>query len=81
MIKLNIHGAKTHLSRYLEKVQKGGEILLCERNYPVTEIKAMPSRQISCLPKGLAKIEFQIPDASFDKLLDETVVLFYGENS
>ena len=35
MIRLNIHEAKTHLSRYLARLAEGELILLCKRNVPV----------------------------------------------
>jgi hypothetical protein len=37
MIRLNIHEAKTHLSRYLDRLAKGEKIMLCKRNVPITE--------------------------------------------
>ena len=43
MIKLNIHEAKTHLSKYLAKLKAGDRILLCKRNQPVAEIIDMGS--------------------------------------
>lgn len=39
MIKLNIHEAKTHLSRYLPALERGETILLCKRNIPIAEIR------------------------------------------
>jgi prevent-host-death family protein len=81
MIKLNVREAKTHLSHYLEEVQKGEKILLCKRNYPVAGIKPIPSHRNSRLPIGLAKSEFQMPDTFFKELSDEKVMPFDGENS
>ncbi|MDH4194216.1 MAG: type II toxin-antitoxin system prevent-host-death family antitoxin, partial [Nitrospirota bacterium] len=43
MIKLNIHEAKTHLSRYLDKLKKGETIILCKHNEPVAEIRGLPA--------------------------------------
>ena len=40
MIRLNIHEAKTHLSRYLPLLEAGETIILCKRNVPIAEIKA-----------------------------------------
>ena len=41
MIKLNIHEAKTHLSKYLAKLAKGETIVLCKRNTPIAEIRSL----------------------------------------
>ena len=38
MITANIHDAKTHLSEYLDRLDKEGEILLCKRNIPIARI-------------------------------------------
>ena len=80
MIKLNIHEAKTHLSHYLDEVQKGEKILLCKRNRPVAEIRPIPTHQEGRRPIGLAKGEFQVPDTFFEELPDETMALFDGKN-
>ena len=38
MIRLNMHEAKTHLSKHLRRVKNGETIILCERNVPIAEI-------------------------------------------
>ncbi|WP_269526973.1 type II toxin-antitoxin system Phd/YefM family antitoxin [Coraliomargarita parva] len=43
MLKVNIHEAKTQLSRYAKRVKAGETILLCERNVPFAELR--PLRQ------------------------------------
>jgi antitoxin (DNA-binding transcriptional repressor) of toxin-antitoxin stability system len=46
MIKLNVHEAKTHISRYLERLAGGETILLCKRNIPIAEIRPLPRERI-----------------------------------
>lgn len=58
MIKLNIHEAKTHLSRYLAKLKQGEKIILCKRNVPIAEIVPLPRIGKKPRPIGLAKGEF-----------------------
>jgi antitoxin (DNA-binding transcriptional repressor) of toxin-antitoxin stability system len=41
MIKVNMHEAKTHLSRYAQMVKRGERVILCERNVPFAEIRAL----------------------------------------
>ena len=79
MKKLNIHEAKTHLSRYLEDVEHGETILLCRRNKPVAEIKPIASQRTKPRPIGLAKDEFKVPDSFFEELPEEILILFEGE--
>ena len=63
MIKLNIHEAKTHLSKYLELVSKGETILLCKRNIPIAEIRSIPQKHHSKRPIGRAKGMLEVPPA------------------
>ncbi len=81
MIKLNIHEAKTHLSKYLDLVAKGETIILCKRNIPVAEIRSIPAKHQSKRPVGLAKGQFEVPPAFFEPLPDELVQSFYGDKS
>ena len=81
MIKVNIHEAKTHLSHYLDEVQKGEKILICKRNQPVAEIRPIAPPSKFRRPLGLAKAIFQVPDSFFEELPEETVALFNGEDA
>lgn len=79
MIKLNIHEAKTHLSRYLGKLARGETILLCKRNIPIAEIRPIPPQRKSKRPIGLAKGQFKIPPEFFEPLPADVLDSFYGE--
>ena len=78
MIRLNVHEAKTHLSRYLEQVAKGETILLCRRNVPVAEIRAVPAPRRRRRPVGLAKGEIEIPAEFFAPLPEEELARWEG---
>ncbi len=79
MIKLNIHEAKTHLSRYLAKLEKGETIVLCRRNTPIAEIRAIPAAPKKPRPLGLAKGTVRIRPSFFEPLPDELLDLFEGK--
>lgn len=81
MIKLNVHEAKTHLSRYLAKLKKGQTILLCRRNTPVAEIRALPATPEKPRPIGLAKSKFRVPPSFFEPLPEETINTFHGDTA
>ena len=68
MIRLNIHEAKTHLSRYLSRVERGERILLCRRNIPVAEIVPLSGSETDSRPVGLARGEFSLSPAFFEPL-------------
>jgi len=77
-MKVNIHDAKTHLSRYLEEVvSKGKSIILCNRNVPVAEIRPLPIRSKPRL-LGLAKGQLRVTKRFFEPLPRETLAGFEG---
>ena len=41
MIRVNIQEAKTHLSRYVDRVEQGDVIIVCRHNRPVAELRAV----------------------------------------
>ena len=79
MIKLNIHEAKTHLSKYLDRLAKGETILLCKRNVPIAEIRPLPQESGTPRPIGLAKGTFEVPPSFFEPLPDDLTSAFHGE--
>ncbi len=79
MIRVNIHQAKTHLSRYLARLAEGELILLCKRNVPVAEIRPVPQPRTERRPVGLAKGRLEVPAAFFEPLPDELIEAFEGK--
>jgi antitoxin (DNA-binding transcriptional repressor) of toxin-antitoxin stability system len=77
---LNIHEAKIHLSRYLEKLQKGKTLLLCKRNEPIAEIRPLPAHSNRNRPIGLAKAQLTIPVDFSDPLPEEIIQAFHGQS-
>ena len=78
MIRLNIHEAKTHLSRYLARLQAGETILLCKRNIPIAEIRAVAESAQSPRPIGLAEGEFEVSQSFFEPLTTDLIDRFSG---
>jgi antitoxin (DNA-binding transcriptional repressor) of toxin-antitoxin stability system len=81
MIRLNIHEAKTHLSRYLKRLAKGERIVLCLRNVPIAEIRALPAAETKPRPIGLARGRFTVPPSFFEPLPDDVLDTFEGRRS
>ncbi len=80
MIRLNIHEAKTHLSKYLKELARGETIILCKRNIPIAEIRPIRPQRKHKRPIGLAKGEFEITPEFFEPLPDDMVAAFDGDN-
>ncbi len=77
MIRLNVHEAKTHLSRYLARIEEGEVVVLCRRNVPIAEIRGI-AKPRGERPIGLAKGEFEVPDDFNATLPDEVIDAFEG---
>ncbi|WP_295172784.1 type II toxin-antitoxin system Phd/YefM family antitoxin [uncultured Brevundimonas sp.] len=77
---VNIHQAKTHLSRLIEKAAKGEPFIIAKAGKPmvkVTAIEEAPKKAVQRI--GFMEGEFQIPD-DFDTMFqDEIETMFYGE--
>ena len=82
MIKLNVHEAKTHLSRFLKRLEEDGEtIVLCRRNVPIAEIRPLPARPPGPRPVGLAKGQFEVGEEFFEPLPESVLRGFEGEDT
>lgn len=76
MIRINIHEAKTHLSRYLERVEAGESVVICRRNTPVAEIRGIVERSTKPRPIGRDKARFAAPASFFEPLPDDVLDAF-----
>jgi antitoxin (DNA-binding transcriptional repressor) of toxin-antitoxin stability system len=81
MLKLNMHEAKTHLSKCLAQLKAGEQILLCKRNQPVAQITALPHVPTCPRPIGLAKGVFSVPRSFFEVLPDKLLDVFEGRSA
>lgn len=79
VITLNIHEAKTHLSQYLAKLKHGQTIVLCRRNTPIAEIRALQSARAKPRSVGLGAGKFALPDSFFDPLPKDVLARFEGK--
>ena len=75
MISVNVHEAKTHLSRLLERVAAGEEILISKAGKPMAKLTPLSKPQNNRVP-GLDKGVIQIPDDFDAPLPDDLLELF-----
>ena len=78
MKKVNIFEAKARLSECVDAVQRGEQVVICRRNRPVAELRAIGSARTTPRPIGGAN-GLEIPSAFFEPLPDDTVAGFLGE--
>ncbi len=79
MKRVNIHDAKTNLSRYLAELAPGETLVLCNRNEPVAELRSLRKKPLGERKIGVAKGEFVVTDSFFEPLPDEILKAFNGE--
>jgi antitoxin (DNA-binding transcriptional repressor) of toxin-antitoxin stability system len=77
--RVNIHDAKTNLSRYLAELTPGKTLVLCNRNRPVAELRSLRKPGVRAPRIGAARGEFVVPDSFFEPLPDEIIKAFSGE--
>jgi prevent-host-death family protein len=76
MAEIGINEARTALSRLVDRVQAGEEIVITRRGEPVARlapITSLPSKRRPNLLKG----RYQLPDSLFEPLPEEIVEAFY----
>ena len=79
MIRINIAEAKAHLSKYLDRVEKGESVTLCRRNVPIAEIRPLPRPQREQRPVGIDR-GMTVPASFFDPLPDDLLDAFEGSS-
>lgn len=71
---VNVHEAKTHLSRLLDDVQSGDEIVLAKNGVPYARLVAI--ERAATRPMGF--LEGHLPDSFFDPLPDDELDAWDG---
>jgi antitoxin (DNA-binding transcriptional repressor) of toxin-antitoxin stability system len=77
---VNIYEAKARLSEYLDAVASGERVLICKRNQPVAELRAVPGIRATERPVGKAAGRLTVSPAFFDSLPADVVSAFSGED-
>lgn len=73
----NIHEAKTNLSKLVQEVEKGKEVIIAKAGKPVAKLVAYkPKKEVRKL--GFLKGKIEIPD-DFDDESEEINKMFYSE--
>lgn len=77
MIRLNIGEAKTHLSKVLERVERGETVVLCRRNVAIAEIRPLRKPIEGMRPVGIDR-GMVVPESFFEPLPDDLLAAFDG---
>ncbi len=82
MVTVNIHEAKTHLSRLIEAAVRGEPFIIAKAGKPLVKVEAIAPVVMSADGShrlGFLKGRFKVPD-DFDTMFqDEIIAMFEGE--
>ncbi|MGH3695392.1 MAG: type II toxin-antitoxin system Phd/YefM family antitoxin [Pseudonocardiaceae bacterium] len=76
-VNVNIHEAKTHLSRLLERVANGERVVISKAGQPIADL--VPHQRTPVVFGGL-RGEMSYTDESFADLDPDIQRLFYGDD-
>ena len=75
---VNIHEAKTHLSRILEEVAAGAEVIIAKAGKPVARLTPI-NASIRAKKLGQLKGQIRVPDDFNAPLPDDVLAQFEGQ--
>ena len=73
---VNIHEAKTQLSRFVEQAAAGDEIVIARAGKPMARLVQLPSVSAQSRQLGLGKGQYTMPTAFDDMQTDQIVNMF-----
>lgn len=75
---INIHEAKTHLSRLVEQAAKGDSFIIAKAGKPLVKVTALNSPESAQMKRtGFLAGQFQIPD-DFDVMGADEIANLFG---
>lgn len=77
-MEVNIHEAKTHLSRLLQRVAEGEEVTIARSGVPVAKLVPVEVKK-NVRPLGFARGEIWVADDFDAPLPDYLLAAFHGE--
>ena len=77
-MEVNIHEAKTHLSRLLQKVAEGEEVTIARAGVPVARLVPVEVKK-NVRPLGIARGQIWVADDFDAPLPDDLLAAFEGE--
>ena len=76
MVIVNVHEAKTNLSRLLKRAEAGEDVIIARNGKPIARLT--PVQQRGERQPGSMEGLFTVPDSFFDPLPEEELALWEG---
>jgi prevent-host-death family protein len=80
MIMVNIADAKARLSEFVEAAARGEQVLICNRNRPVAELRAVPASTRGARDLTAVFPDWNIDSAFFEPLSDKELAAWRVES-
>ena len=77
MVTVNVHEAKTHLSRLLAQVEAGEEVIIARNGNPVARL--VSSKKRGKPEPDVLKAKVVVPDSFFEPLPEEELKAWEGD--
>ncbi len=77
-MEVNIHEAKTHFSRLLQRVASGEEVIIARAGVPVARLVPVEAQKSKLRPLGMDRGKIWIADDFDAPLPDDLLKQFYG---
>ena len=77
-MKVNVHAAKTTLSKLIKAAQRGEEVFIAKADVPVARLVAVVGPEPPKREPGTWKGKLNLPDDFFDPLPDDELDLWDG---
>jgi len=78
-MEVNIHQAKTHLSKLLQRTMAGEEIVIARAGVPIARLVPVQPEKAP-FPLGIDEGAFEVPEDFDDPLPPELLAAFYADN-
>jgi len=79
MNKINIHEAKTHLSRLVDQAAKGESFIIAKAGKPMVMVVPLDQERKPVSRRGFMAGQFTVPDDFDTMFADEIAAMFEGE--
>jgi prevent-host-death family protein len=73
-----VHEAKTHLSKLIERAERGEEVIIARGDKPVVQITALENKPKPRREPGAFAGQIVIHDSFFDPMTEEELALWEG---
>lgn len=78
MQKINIHEAKTHLSRLVEQAAQGESFVIAKAGKPLVKVVSLSAPEANTVKRlGFMHGQFEVPD-DFDQMASQEIEALFG---